>query len=98
MKPTIRIAQRACEAAGARQAVVASYAETKAECSAVKPVCNAIADAIDAGDLPCPGDVRADNLSDKRRGEVAGWREYNELRNCARAPRRPRSSGRLSPR
>lgn len=48
MKPTIRIAQRACEAAKARQAVVvwfdehgqfavASYGETKHECEMVKP-------------------------------------------------------------
>lgn len=67
MNPSVRIARRACEAAKARQAVVvwfdeagrfavASYGETKAECSAVKPLCNAIADAIDAGKLPCPGD------------------------------------------
>lgn len=65
MKPTIRVAQRACEAAKARQAVViwfdeigrfavASYGETKAECSAVKPLCNAIADAIESGNLPMP--------------------------------------------
>ena len=93
MKPTIRIAQRACEAAKARQAVVvwfdehgqfavASYGETVAECSAVKPVCNAVADAFDAGDLPCPNGVLADNLSDKRRGTVGGWREYDELRKA----------------
>lgn len=69
MKPTIRIAQRACEAAKARQAVVvwfdehgqfavASYGETVNECAAVKPLCNAIADAIDEGALPMPGEVR----------------------------------------
>jgi hypothetical protein len=62
----IRHAQRACEAAKARQAVVvfidevgqyavASYGETKAECAAVKPLCNAIADALDDGELPMPG-------------------------------------------
>ena len=66
MNPQIRHAQRACEAAKARQAVVvwfdehgqhavASYGETKAECTAVKPVCNAIADALDAGDIQRPG-------------------------------------------
>lgn len=68
MNPQVRHAQRACEAAKARQAVVvwfdeagqfaiASYGETKAECTAVKPLCNAIADAIDAGELPCPGEA-----------------------------------------
>ena len=30
------------------QHAVASYGETKAECTAVKPTCNAIADALDA--------------------------------------------------
>ena len=65
MNPKIIHAQRACEAAKARQAVVvwfdeagrfavASYGETKAECSAVKPLCNAIADAIESGNLPMP--------------------------------------------
>lgn len=65
MNPKICHAQLACGAAGARQAVVvwfdehgrfavASYGETKAECRAVKPLCNAIADAIDDGRLPCP--------------------------------------------
>ena len=68
MNPQIRHAQRACEAAKARQTVVvfidehrqyavASYGETKAECAAVKPLCNAIADAIDEGYLPVPGEV-----------------------------------------
>lgn len=68
MNPQIRHAQRACEAAKARQAVVvfidesgqyavASYGTTKAECAAVKPLCNAIADAIDEGELPMPGEV-----------------------------------------
>lgn len=48
MKPSISIARRACEAAGARQAVVllfdeagryavVSYGETKRECAAVRP-------------------------------------------------------------
>lgn len=66
MNPQIRHAQRACESAKARQAVVvfidevgqyavASYGETKAECTAVKPLCNAIGDAIDEGVLPMPG-------------------------------------------
>jgi len=68
MNPKVIHAQRACEAAKARQAVVvwfdehgqhavASYGETKAECTAVKPVCNAIADAIDDGELPMPGEA-----------------------------------------
>jgi len=65
MTPKIIHAQRACEAAKARQAVVvwfdeagrfavASYGETKAECSAVKPVCDAIANAFENGNLPMP--------------------------------------------
>lgn len=93
MNPTIRIAQRACEAAKARQAIVvwfdehgkfavASYGETKAECSAVKPVCIAIADAFDAGELPAPGDLVADNLDCRRRGGVATYREYDGLRKA----------------
>jgi len=68
MNPQIRHVQRACEAAKARQAVVvfidevgqyavASYGETKAECAAVKPLCNAIADALDEGELPMPGEA-----------------------------------------
>ena len=68
MNPQVRHAQRACEAAKARQTVVvfidesgqyavASYGETKAECAAVKPLCNAIADAIDEGELPMPGEA-----------------------------------------
>jgi hypothetical protein len=92
MRPTIRIARRACEAAKARQAVVvwfdehgqfavASYGETVAECSAVKPVCNAIADMLDSGYLQPPGDVLADDLSDRRRGELGGWNEYDRIRN-----------------
>jgi hypothetical protein len=78
MNPRIRHAQRACEAAKARQAVVvwfdeagqfavASYGETKAECTAVKPLCNAIADAIDAGELPCPGDGHGRRRSERQR-------------------------------
>lgn len=93
MNPQIRHAQRACEAAKARQAIVvwfdeygqfavASYGETKAECSAVKPVCNAIADMFDSGYLqPPPGDERDEALSDRRRGELGGWNEYDRLRN-----------------
>lgn len=68
MRPSIKLVQRACEAAGARQAVVvwfdangkyavASYGETKAECAAVKPLCNAIADALDDGELPMSGEA-----------------------------------------
>lgn len=92
MRPTVRIAQRACEAAKARQAVVvwfdehgqfavASYGETVAECSAVKPVCNAIADMFDSGYLQPPGDERDETLSDRRRGELGGWNEYDRLRS-----------------
>lgn len=92
MKPTIRIAQRACEAAKARQAVVvwfdehgqfavASYGETENECSLVKPVCNAIADSFDAGDLPFPGQPLVNTLADRRRGDRrAMFREYDRLR------------------
>lgn len=85
MKPTVRIAQRACEAAKARQTVVvfideagqyavASYGETKAECSAVKPLCNAIADALDDGALPMPGEAR---LGGPRKSERQ--REFDSL-------------------
>lgn len=94
MKPTIRHAQRACEAAKARQAVVvwfdehgqfavASYGETKAECAAVKPMCNAIADMLDSGFLERPGYVERpdDAIPDRRRGELGGWNEYDRLRN-----------------
>lgn len=92
MRPTVRIAQRACEAAKARQAVVvwfdehgqfavASYGETVAECSAVRPICNAIADMFDSGYLQPPGDERDEALSDRRRGELGGWNEYDRLRN-----------------
>lgn len=92
MNPQVRHAQRACEAAKARQAVVvwfdehgqfavAGYGETKAECSAVKPLCNAIADMFDSGYLQPPGDQRDESLSDRRRGELGGWNEYDRLRN-----------------
>jgi hypothetical protein len=65
MTPDIKHARAACEAAGARQAVViwfsetgacavASYGETVAECRAVKPLCNAVADALERGELPIP--------------------------------------------
>ncbi len=65
MKSTITIARRACEAAAARQAVlvtfdgdghvaVVSYGETKCECQAVAPLCDAIYDGIMAGKLPVP--------------------------------------------
>lgn len=92
MKPTIRIAQRACEAAKARQAVVvwfdehgqyavASYGETKAECTAVKPVCNAIGDMLDSGYLEPPGLYDGDDKQpDRRRGVLGGWNEYDKLR------------------
>lgn len=92
MRPTVRIAQHACESAKARQVVVvwfdehgqfavASYGETVAECSAVKPVCNALADMFDSGYLQPPGDEHAATLSDRRRGELGGWNEYDRLRN-----------------
>jgi len=78
MNPQIRHAQRACEAAKARQAVVvwfdehgqhavASYGETKAECTAVKPVCNAIADALDAGDIQRPGNGGGRRKSERQK-------------------------------
>ncbi len=96
MNPQVRHAQRACEAAKARQAVVvwfdehgqfavASYGETKAECTAVKPLCNAIHDAIHEGVLPCPGDHLADHYKSKRalemeslRDERAAWQHRAE--------------------
>jgi len=85
MNPQIRHVQRACEAAKARQAVtvfidevgqyaVASYGATKAECSAVKPLCNAIADALDDGELPMPGEAR---LGGRRPSERQ--REFDSL-------------------
>lgn len=86
MNPQVRHAQRACEAAKARQAVivwfdeagqfaVASYGETKAECAAVKPTCNAIADAIDAGELPCPGDGHGRRRPHRRQNRAQGVKE-----------------------
>jgi hypothetical protein len=93
MNPQIRHAQRACEAAKARQAIVvwfdehgqfavASYGETKAECSAVKPVCIAIADMFDSGYLEGPGtESGGDERPDHRRGDLGGWNEYDRLRN-----------------
>lgn len=93
MNPQIRHAQRACEAAKARQAIVvwfdehgqyavASYGETKAECSAVKPVCIAIADMFDSGYLERPGaEANGGERPDHRRGELGGWNEYDRLRN-----------------
>ncbi len=65
MKPSIGIARKACEAAGARQAVVVlfdeagqfavvSYGETNAECKAVSPLCDAIANDLTSGALPAP--------------------------------------------
>jgi len=85
VNPQVRHAQRACEAAKARQAVVvfidevgqyavASYGETKAECAAVKPLCNAIADALDEGELPMPGEAR---LGGRRPSERQ--REFDSL-------------------
>jgi hypothetical protein len=85
MNPKVIHAQRACEAAKARQAVVvfidevgqyavASYGETKAECAAVKPLCNAIADALDDGELPMPGEAR---LGGRRPSERQ--REFDSL-------------------
>lgn len=86
MNPQIRHVQRACEAAKARQAVavfidevgqyaVASYGETKAECAAVKPLCNAIADALDDGELPMPGG--SSRLGGERKSERQ--REFDSL-------------------
>jgi len=85
MNPKVIHAQRACEAAKARQAIVvfidevgqyavASYGETKAECAAVKPLCNAIADALDDGELPMPGEAR---LGGRRPSERQ--REFDSL-------------------
>jgi hypothetical protein len=41
--------------------ICGSYGETVAECSAVKPVCNAIADSLDAGEFTMPG-THADDM------------------------------------
>ena len=65
MKPTITAARKCCETIGARQVVVIafdrdghfgviSYGDTKAECAAVRPLCDAIADALARGALPAP--------------------------------------------
>jgi hypothetical protein len=91
MKPTISIARRACEAAKARQAVVvwfdehgrfavASYGETVAECSSVKPVCDAIADSLEAGELPMPsarshGADQKPEMPGRRRGERSSCKD-----------------------
>lgn len=94
MNPQIRHAQRACEAAKARQVVVVffddrqfavvSYGETKAECSAVAPVCDAIHDAIDEGLLPCPGETLADHHRGKRARELEAMEaQRNEYRTRA---------------
>ena len=96
MNPQIRHAQRACEAAKARQAVVvfiddvgqyavASYGETKAECAAVKPLCNAIADALDDGELPMPKDKVRSHLSQRERAFDDLRFERDELRTRAQA-------------
>lgn len=54
---------------------VASYGETKAECAAVKPLCNAIADALDEGELPMPGG--SSRLGGERKSERQ--REFDSL-------------------
>lgn len=65
LKPHITIARRACEAMGARQAIVVgfdgdgrlcvvSYGTTKAECAAVRPVCDAIFNALQQGAIDPP--------------------------------------------
>lgn len=65
MRVTITDARAVCEATGARQVVViafdgagrfavTSYGTTKAECSAVKPLCDAVASHLAAGTLPAP--------------------------------------------
>ncbi len=67
MKVPIREAQRVAENSKARQVViiaidgngafqVTSYGATKAECSAVKPMCNTIADALKSGKLGLNGE------------------------------------------
>lgn len=69
MNKLIRIAQKACEELEARQVVlvafqadgrysVTSYGETKAECAAVAPLCEAIGDALADGGLPNPRALR----------------------------------------
>lgn len=65
MRATITEARRACEAIGARQVViiafdvdgrfaVTSYGETKAECAAVRTLCDRIADDLRSGRLEGP--------------------------------------------
>lgn len=54
---------------------------TKAECAAVKPLCNAIADALDEGELPMPGG--SSRLGGERKSERQ--REFE-----GRAPERTR--------
>lgn len=65
MRVTITEARACCEAVGARQVVivafdgtgryaVTSYGATKAECAAVRPLCDAVADALASGVLPAP--------------------------------------------
>lgn len=61
----LRVAEEACQQLEARQVVlvvffeserfaVVSYGDTKRECAAVRPLCDAIADAIATGALPNP--------------------------------------------
>lgn len=65
MNVTIGKAQACCEAVCARQVVViafdgtgryavTSYGATKAECAAVRPLCDAVADGLASGALPAP--------------------------------------------
>lgn len=70
---SITDARRVCEKVGARQVVivaftdtdpaiafrVVSYGDTKAECAAVRPLCDAIADRLIDGSLPFPMTPRA---------------------------------------
>lgn len=69
MKLTITMVRKVCEAAGAKQAVVVvfdgqggyaavSYGRTRELCGDVKPLCDEIADSIDAGTLPVPAFTR----------------------------------------
>jgi hypothetical protein len=70
VKLSIRAAQNVCEAAGARQVIVlafdgsefsvVSYGATKRECAAVRPLCDEIANSIEAGTLRAPptGELR----------------------------------------
>lgn len=65
MNPTITAARKCCEAMGACQVIVVafdalgqwavvSYGTTKAECAAVAPVCDDIANALRSGKLAGP--------------------------------------------